>query len=255
MMRENNRQVSEQVDKLVRASDTQAKAAADFALSAEGINSQSAASVKEFQRMAKASETSIQATRVTAQQALTASINASRSDQRAWIGVYNDKTAIDRVNHGDSINVAQVSLWVRNSGKTPALNVNGFVILTTGNWDEEPPDYDNLLKTKGWTTDGTTGTNYNQHRGERYLLGESFVRGMILAPGADGPFVFSPQAVNDNTVNRESPKDHSTMSMYVLGAFAYDDIFGVKRHTTKWCFVQRMPGDNWAPCQTGQWMD
>lgn len=92
--RENNRKTSEQIGKLIQAANIQAcaaqknaVAAANFATSADGINTQTKLAVDKFERLAKASEGSIQITQKTAKDALDASIDASRSDQRAWVSL------------------------------------------------------------------------------------------------------------------------------------------------------------------------
>jgi hypothetical protein len=122
MFNRSSRQVERQTERLIAAANTQAgaakemtaavkeqaKSAGDFAQSAKNINEQTALAVKNFGRMAKASEDNIKATQ-----------EASRLDQRAWISTSVSLPAVT-----DLDKATTVTIGVSNTGKTFALKVN-----------------------------------------------------------------------------------------------------------------------------------
>jgi hypothetical protein len=90
---------------LAEASGNQAKAARDFAISSDSINSEINDAESDFAKMAKNSEGSIKATQ-----------EAMRQDQRAWIGMMQ-VTGIPEV--GKPFHAA---IALANTGKTPAID-------------------------------------------------------------------------------------------------------------------------------------
>jgi hypothetical protein len=181
-------------------------------------------------------------------------------DQRAWLGIYNEKTQISQSKNNDLPGIKHISFWVRNSGRTPALNIDGFVIVTTAAYDQPVPNYETLMAAHGWT-EKTQGITYHHPKpGEPYVLGQNIVIGDIVAPGSEGPFDIDFNAIKDNTLNREAP-DGSTLWVYVLGAFTYDDIYKhdwtyeSARHKTTFCLVNHMPYEGFASCPSGQTMN
>jgi hypothetical protein len=118
MFNRSSKQVERQTERLITAANTQARAAkemtaavkeqaksaGEFAQSANNINEQTALAVKNFGRMAKASEDNIKATQ-----------QSFRDDQRAWVGLENfSLTAFEP----GKITITATAI---NSGKTPAL--------------------------------------------------------------------------------------------------------------------------------------
>lgn len=192
--------------------------------------------------------------------ALDTSIQSSRADQRAWLGIYNDKTLISQSTKNDLPGIRQVNLWVHNSGKTPAMDIDGFVIVTTTQHDATPPDYDALMAEHGWT-EKTRDPGYSTTSpGKPYLLGKNFATNDIWAPGAESSFEIDFTGIKDNTIDREA-RDGSTLWVYVLGAITYDDIYKrdathrSERHKTTFCWVNYMPNQKSVPCPYGQTMN
>jgi hypothetical protein len=123
-----SRQTETQINKLIQAAQAQSEAANDmaqaagdqvdaannFADTAEEINRQTRAAVDEFHRLAKASEGNIAATQ-----------EASRLDQRAWVGIGIDMPPIAEL---DKPLVA--NLLIFNSGRTFALKVRFIRTVT-----------------------------------------------------------------------------------------------------------------------------
>jgi hypothetical protein len=240
--------------KIADASDRNAAAAKSFSASADQIRSQTERAVVELKRGADDSENAIKVASANAQNALAASIKTVQIDERAWLGLDRERSSIEGPKKPSSVMVGKIVLWARNSGKTPAINIDGFVILTTGTWDGPEPNYDAIMKKHGWSDRSSIGVNYTQNRKAAPEFGNSFAHGQILAPGADNPFEATIEnAIQDDTLTRDRPD--GTLFIYVLGSFSYDDVFMSARHVTKWCFVQRMPSNTFVPCNTGQEMN
>jgi hypothetical protein len=214
--------------KMITASETQASAAtknataaASFSASADGINIQTKMAVDKFDRIAKASEHSIRATQQAAQDALNASINASRLDQRAWVGLLYPVTTFD--NKKLQVGVSVVFKWrFKNSGKTPAINVAYDPEIIFREPGKGVPDYDVDVKDNAYSK--LTGIR------EASVIAPGEEQFITFPTPVPAPIFFGPKQFvlmeNNATV------------MYVVGKVTYNDIFpGTPQHSTKFCVL------------------
>jgi hypothetical protein len=116
----------EQTQKLIDAANIQATSASrvsisaqKFSTSADSINTQTQLAVNKFDRMAKASESSIATIQKTAKDALDASIEAARLDERPWVVIQS----FSLTNEPEEGKMPTARIWVKNTGKTPALDM------------------------------------------------------------------------------------------------------------------------------------
>lgn len=247
--RANNRKTSEQIDKLVGAATIQGAAAASFAASADGINTQTQLAVSQFQRMAKASENSI-----------AASIANSRLDQRAWIGLQIGSAFLKAklINDGQGIQIDSLVLPIKNTGKTPALNVTGRYIVRFRTWKEQPPDYDVELKKveelKQRALSGLPPNNTNKYQ----EFGGGLISGQAIGPGT----AIDLSTASFQIGSRKAVRDDGTvLNIYIVGSIDYDDIYKeTRRHRTRFCLINEggNDGDNTTSfyfCDKKNWMD
>jgi hypothetical protein len=117
------------------AATKNAAAAEKFAGSADGINTETKLAVDKFGQMAKASRESIRTIQETAKKALDASIDASRLDQRAWVGV----EAVD-------VKDGLITVILKNTGKTPAIHIAFYWLAT---YSEDPTEYSRIPEFHG----------------------------------------------------------------------------------------------------------
>lgn len=103
---------------LAQAADTQAKKMADMSTAADKIRQAADNMVIQDQRIADNARTAMDGSNKQSKTALDATIAASTLDQRAWIGV-----GAFRVVQFDKDGF-KVDIEIRNSGKTPALDVS-----------------------------------------------------------------------------------------------------------------------------------
>jgi hypothetical protein len=218
-------------EKAAKAAADSATAAGAFATSAEGINAQTKIAVDKFDRMAKASENSIRAIQTTAQNALQASLDISRKDQRAWLSLQAPITTDgSEERNGDVIHLKSVTVVIANTGKTPGRN-GSIESLFTGplDWDAEIPDYD--------------------ERVARFGPGIPITHGLIVAPSSAWVLnLLPPMKIG---IGRRTSKGIGYL--YLVGRITYEDVFGATHHT-KYCFVNS-EGLEFVPCMAGNWMD
>lgn len=198
-----------------------------------------------------------------AQRATNLASESFRVDERAWLGIKMQNVSIHATSQGDGrINIDHIIIPIRNSGKTPALNVDGFYVITTRKWNEEIPEYDSVMSNQGWTTeesDQLSSPLANLGMNLRYAVprpgsttityGMGIVHDYVLAPSVEHSFDLGGQ-----NFHRTSPKDGTTPYIYILGAFNYDDIFKLKRRTTKFCLLND-GGEEFRFCIKGQEMN
>jgi hypothetical protein len=199
--------------RIVTASETEASAAtknaaaaASFSSSADGINAQTKLAVEKFERIANASEEGIKANREAAGNALNASIDAARTEQRAWVGIEDVK--VTETSEGSPIGV---TVWVRNTGKTPALNLKNVTIIGRAYPPDELSDTDFRLVDDGVDFARMPGT---------------------LMPGA--PVSVPVHTVYPMTAQRLDDIKSGREVLYVWGTIRYEDVFK-RTHSTKFC--------------------
>jgi hypothetical protein len=225
----NNASTSEQIDKVISASESQAgaatrisKAADSFSSSAEGINGQTRAAVGEFHRMAKASETSIEA-----------SIESFHLDHRAWVGLFTYGAQ-----DGKTLNLA-----FRNTGKTPALEVSFQSIdiiypSSTGEGGGTSPFADPVFHQGAYVDFDEYIRHWNEERGKAGKRPvELPIEIGVIAPDAFG--------------YRNAPL--SPDSSFFVGKIMYRDVYSHITRTTKFCLIPG--GDKTQACTGGNSMD
>ncbi|HXM20748.1 MAG TPA: hypothetical protein VN948_05745 [Terriglobales bacterium] len=243
--RENNRTTTEKIDKLIQAANLQASAAAqnaaaaaNFATSADGINAQTKLAVDKFERMAKASENSISTIQITAKSALDASIEASRLDQRAWVGI--ETFGMDATSH-------KIVVVFKNTGKTPAIHV-ALSWLEVGSvadsdYTHTPElhpelhngvfaDYDEWLEYWNHERRKRGKENWPESANERSIFGDE-----VIAPGATSSRTYS-----------------LGIQQFLLGKLTYNDLFSHTTRNTKFCLIP-WNKEQVAMCSGGSGMD
>jgi hypothetical protein len=173
-----------QTDKLIAAANIQAgaatqnvvsaqqsaQAATDFAVQAAGINTQTEAAVRQFQRIAKDSE-----------KALEANIEASRLDQRPWVGLQAVQcigctTAADR-----SLSVQDLVGVIVNTGKTPALEMVVDKYVAINELKSEPiPDWASVERTRKENEERAVRLPTNLSPDARAEISKALEKGKIL---------------------------------------------------------------------------
>jgi hypothetical protein len=239
---------SDQIEKLITAANIQAyaatknaEAAASFARSAEAISTQTKLSVDKFERMAKASEESIRTTQKTATDALQASIDSSRLDQRAWVGIEAVKSAVTNSTNRfgrPSAMIDDVQILIRNTGKTPALALGGHYIVLQCSWRAKSPDYDQAVAGRTQCFNANPPIVSTLTEGGT-LLGPS-ENGFIVAPQGRKNFLLGSMSFGDRDVPElNNPFDKSPHQgiIYIVGEITYDDISRTKKRRTTFCLI------------------
>jgi len=168
--------------------------------------------LKEMSRSTRAAQDAARAAENSAahsKQSLDAAIEQNRLDQRAWIGI-EDVKAPDAISAGPPIVFA---VNIKNSGKTPALNLKMFTIIGRA----YPPDELNDLDFQA----ADTGSNYAH------------------APGTMMPGTFAHvlvQTEHPMTETRVADIRSGKEVIYIWGTIRYEDIFQ-HQHATKFCVV------------------
>jgi hypothetical protein len=192
---------------------------------------------------------------------LTETRNDAVTDQRAWLGIQTQKLSTHAIDQGKGlINIDHIVIPALNSGKSPALNIDGFYIVTLRKWDDAIPDYDLIMKSQGWTTeerDQLSSPLANLDMNIRIAkpgtlnltYGHDIVHNYVLAPNDGNSFELGGQ-----NLNRDSPIDGMPLYIYILGGFNYDDIYKTDRHSTRFCLINDA-GELFRFCIKGQSMD
>jgi hypothetical protein len=165
-----------------------------------------------------ASATQAQASNQQSAITLNATIANTQLDQRAWVGVLGmDGTA--PVNKSGEM-VPQVEIVLKNTGKTPAIEMAGEMSYSIIPWTSPIPDF---------ATEQSSGQTIIQ-KGE-VLAPEAMRQVWLLPPNFMG--------MNDPAKDRPQPA-----ILYILGKFTYSDIFsGTPEHSTEVC-VEWRGGNN-----------
>lgn len=157
-------------------------------------------------------------------------------DQRAWVGLQSFQGSGELTS--DQLRTGQITMLLKNTGKTPALKMTIAFIRVNRKWVDPIPDYDSVLGSVGQT-------------GENIVVASpSQVGGIVLAPDATYPFIAGAYNVprKTGTFNTE---------IYYVYKITYQDVFGNMR-TTKLCLkTKRSPNDVVAIelCPENNWMD
>jgi hypothetical protein len=202
---------------LAQAADTQAKKMGNMSDAADRIRQAAEGMVTQEQRIADNARTALNASNRQSKTALDATIESSRLDQRAWIGV--DQLVPQEFSETKGIRVAIVFL---NSGKTPARNVQIAVRYRTSPTPIDgplPQDIPNLV-----------------FHPDRSIAPQTRYTNFIGYSSAVGA-VYSDNAIKGNQdIVSEFPliKD-KRLILYYFGILRYDDNSG-RHRATQFCF-------------------
>jgi hypothetical protein len=234
-----------QTDQLIAAANIQAcaaqrnaDAAASFAVSAAGINTQTAAAVGQFDRIAKDAERSISETQKEATKSIkTAQHNADRSfaasvqiaqlDERPWIGLVDEK-----ILHFAKNEPFHMRFTFLNSGKTPALRVRRTKLEV----QILPEDFgEPTVEASGWRDTGPAPP-----------------RAPLEVDWDDS----TPDAANFVGRDYAAIMGGKTSFLYVWGAVQYWDAFDkIFPHTTKFCYKFDAISRFFVLCEKGNEMN
>jgi hypothetical protein len=132
-----------------------------------------------------------------------------KTEQRAWLGIAGDATTAPPRRWSIQPNAPiKVSMWIKNIGKTPALNISTTADvlvddITTHEWPRDFPDRSKALYSGLMMPNAAS---FAEPPADRILSADEFAA-----------FVAKKSAV------------------YFYGTILYDDWFG-DRHTTLWCY-------------------
>jgi hypothetical protein len=216
----------------------------------------------------KENKMALAATLAQGQAALNASIQASHLDQRAWVGIAEFATVGGTHSNDPRLFSNRVQIAIRNSGKTPAINVSAITLQTSLDWRQNIGDYDafvaednrqreeasakrlkEIMQLHPEQAEALLANEKRMREAEARSIADLFPAGQVLAPGAAPIYeTGSVNYVRDDI-------DRRGLVIYILGKITYSDIFsGTKKHTTKFCLMRRS-GDNFTLCPSGNWMD
>jgi hypothetical protein len=204
---------------------------------------------------------------------LNASIATSQLDQRAWVGVA-DFITMGGTETADrkGFSYQGVQLTIRNSGKTPAINLSAVTMTTSRGWRDKIGNYDEVTAESNRMREAALEKLIEEQIRQNPSMAdqirtrskemreisakaetELFPAGQVLAPGV---------AMTQRTIgiNYENLRTSATGSpdlqiVYILGKVTYNDIF-VKTplHTTEFCIMRR-GGTQFDICPTGNLMN
>lgn len=228
---------------------------------------------QELMKILAQNRDAINANAAQGQAVLDTSIRASQLDQRPWVGLAEFAT-IGGTETEDHKGFAYkgVQIVIRNSGKTPAINLSAVTMQTGRNRDDKVRDYDAIVaESKKQREEMSAKLLEEQVRRFPKMADEIrardkemreleskwetdlFPAGQVLAPG-----IVITQATGgiDYGNLRGGPEDpFRRMTVYILGKITYNDIFsGTPLHTTKFCLMREM-GTQFTSCPTGNYMD
>lgn len=191
-------------------------------------------------------------------------------DQRPWVGFAGAETiAGTQSSDGKTFSFKSVLISIRNSGKTPAINVSAVTLQTSLDWKEKIGDYDTFtaeserrrdealskfqeeqIRRNPKMADQIRAWDKEMKEREQKYTSELFPAGQVIAPGlvlTQGTPSFSYGIRDDEHMTR--------LVVYILGKITYNDVFqNTPKHTTKFCLM-RKGGTQFVPCPTGNYMD
>jgi len=260
------------------AAQTAATTLGEMKSSAEETKRQIDRLISEQRRTANSMEKSLGQSREAmergerqSQAALSATIDNSHLDERAWVGLAEFATIEGKESEDrNTFSFKSVQIAIRNSGKTPATNLSAVTLQTTRAWREPIGDYDSVISdTNKQSAEMSAKLEADEIRRNPQMAesirrwnqetrdlvsryeNELFPAGQVLAPG-----VTVVQGTGSVSYGVRDPiKRGPPNVIYVLGKVTYSDIFsGTKMHTTKFCLM-RDGGNSFRSCPTGNWMD
>lgn len=170
---------------------------------------------------------------VQSKRALDASIEISRSDQRAWVGMTEILPQwVDSSNKPMFLKEGsyyQVGVTIVNSGKTPALNVKPKIrLLPFSSEDKFYPDFGDLKEQSDGVIEGQT-------------VG-------VIQPQGALKLISAPSYKKVRSSDLESLKNGSLV-LFLYGEIQYEDIFGVA-HQTTFCSTLASTLDRFNVCSS-----
>lgn len=243
----NNRSTSQQVDRLIAATNSIQSAAQSFSGSAAGIASSASqftasagdidkgisSAVLKLQAQAKATEDSVNTARNAvrensseAQRALTATIDTAHLDQRAWVVASNFSLSEEPVENKPF----KVMISLANTGKTPALDVINVGAIYV--WYGQP--INNLAMP----------TNSRSR---------AMIPPTIFGASGSGSFETGEYKLSRRDLDQYDAK---ITNIYVNALISYKDVFGCP-HWTRVCMfhVHGDPPEKFEFCSTGNEVD
>jgi hypothetical protein len=218
---------------LAHSAGKQAGAAEKFSASAEGINKETQSAVSQFSRLAAAAASQAKTSESMASVARDAlaqgakslgeTIEASHLEERPWVVPIRYNLSQEPQNGGSF----QVTCWIENTGKTPALDVSETTRLSLRYAEPAPSDLpQNLSPTS---------------------------RGIL--PPLAANFSFKTGHLNPGLRQTAGYMDGS-MTIYLQGEITYLDTFH-ESHWTKFCVWHNkwMPNDEFNSCERGNGAD
>lgn len=252
---------SVQTDRLIEKSDSIANS-----MAASVKQSQTALDETLKQNLATLARTLAQG-----RAALDTSIDASHLDQRAWVGVAEFATISgEQTPDGKTFSFKGVQIAIRNSGKTPAINLSAVTMQTTRDWrDKKIGDYDvviaefnrnreessakllsEMIQRNPQMAETIRAREKEMRDMEAQAMADLFPAGQVLAPG-----VAITQGTPSASYGIRDDMGMRRLTIYILGKITYSDIFtGTRLHTTKFCLM-RLGGTQFVSCPTGNYMD
>lgn len=229
---------------LAEQAKRQAEKMSNMSDAAEKIRQAAENMVIQDQRIADNARNAIEASNRQSRDALNASIANAQLDQRAWVGVPEFvTTGGSQSSDGKIFSFNELLIVIRNSGKTPALNLSAATLALSKDSLEKIGDYDAEIAKISAKFSGQSQMNTGPS-------GALFPAEQVLSPGAAINQIASQGGqwtIRDDVNNR-------FFIPYVLGKITYNDIFSRKKHTAEFCF-ERNVGSNFVPCFHGNWMD
>jgi len=209
---------------LAVAAKAQADKMKDVSDAADRIRQAADNMVTQDQRIADNAQNSLNASNRQSKAALDASIESTHLDQRAWLNISSFKLSEEpTLNQG-----VTVTLFVFNSGKTPALEMTNESTLIFSN--VEPPP---------------TAFSFEPNPVSR----------SIVPPGTAGTF-FRTNPLTLKTLSQASAYGSVLSKIYVEATIHYKDTFG-RSHWTRVCawHASGAPLDTFLFCEHGNEMD
>jgi hypothetical protein len=170
-----------------------------------------------------------------------------RLDQRAWVG-FSDEAVIPDA--GDKDKFIKLALTIKNTGKTPALNVSVESITSPATKKDTPPTWEEIENNlHGSYKPSWTSEVFKEYEGPGmgYVTSRNKLQSNILAPGAT-------QTWNYDIFHRKSDAKVDRLRDYFLVRITYTDIFSKSEHTTKICFMETI-NDTAEHCPAGNSMN
>jgi hypothetical protein len=226
-----------------------AQAASDFAIQAHGINTQTEAAVRQFQRIAGDSE-----------RAMNASVDASRLDQRPWVGLQVVQCNGCTIAEDRSLNVQDLVGVIANTGKTPALQMIIDNDVAINALKSDPiPDWPSIERRRKDEEERAFRVPQNAPPDmaaeiaktlEKVKRDIAFRKSVsVLPPNGTRVLHFVPSF----KVTREMfPNRDNERVTYVIGRITYFD--RDRQHTTTFCMVNDL-GIDFRFCSTGNDMN